>query len=385
MSQGVFLNGFGVCLPNAPVSNDSLEEVLGLVNGLPSKTKRLILRNNGIKSRHYAVDPKTFKQTHSNITLTTEAIRNLAARTDFNLDKLELLTCGTSSPDQLIPSHGVMVHGDLQNPPCEVMSAAGVCCAGMSALKYAYMNILCGLSKNAIATGSELSSNCMKASRFEADLLLRQQALEENPMVAFEHDFLRWMLSDGAGAALLGSEPLPYLEKSLRIDWIEMVSYASEFKTCMYSGAKKMPDGNLQGWREVSQQEGFLSEGMFHLGQDIKLLGKHIGPACILKGFRHALSRHSLAPDDVTWFLPHYSSEYFRQEVEGRFEEVGFSIPQHKWFTNLTTKGNTGSASIYIILEELFYSDRLKKGDKILCFVPESARFSVAYMLVTVV
>ena len=45
----------------------------------------------------------------------------------------------------------------------------------------------------------------------------------------------------------------------------------------------------------------------------------------------------------------------------------------------------TGSASIYVIMEEIFHSDKLKEGQQILCFIPESGRFSVAYMLLTVV
>jgi len=52
---------------------------------------------------------------------------------------------------------------------------------------------------------------------------------------------------------------------------------------------------------------------------------------------------------------------------------------------NLTYKGNTGSASIYVMMEELFHSDKLREGDKILCYIPESGRFSIAYMLLTVV
>lgn len=42
------------------------------------------------------------------------------------------------------------------------------------------------------------------------------------------------------------------------------------------------------------------------------------------------------------------------------------------------------SASIYIILEELFHSGRLRQGDTLLCMIPASGRFSVAYMLLTV-
>ena len=95
--------------------------------------------------------------------------------------------------------------------------------------------------------------------------------------------------------------------------------------------------------------------------------------------------RHPLEAVEIDWLLPHYSSEFFRQEVYDRFREIDFEIPFERWFTNLTTTGNTGSASIYIMLEELMQSGRAEPGQKILCFVPESARFSVGFALFTVV
>ncbi|MBE3115668.1 hypothetical protein IMZ68_00540, partial [Candidatus Bathyarchaeota archaeon] len=64
---------------------------------------------------------------------------------------------------------------------------------------------------------------------------------------------------------------------------------------------------------------------------------------------------------------------------------INFKIPYEKWFSNLTYKGNTGAASIYVMMEELFHSDKLKEGQRILCYIPESGRFSAAYMLLTVV
>ncbi len=50
-----------------------------------------------------------------------------------------------------------------------------------------------------------------------------------------------------------------------------------------------------------------------------------------------------------------------------------------RWLTNLASKGDTGFASFCIMLEELFSSGRLRKGERILGFIPESGRFSVGY------
>jgi 3-oxoacyl-[acyl-carrier-protein] synthase-3 len=88
---------------------------------------------------------------------------------------------------------------------------------------------------------------------------------------------------------------------------------------------------------------------------------------------------------DVSWFLPHLSSEYFRGRIEEEMIRINHPIPQEKWFTNLGRLGNVGAASIYFMLEELFNSDKLKKGDTILCMVPESARFTYVYVALTAV
>ena len=74
-----------------------------------------------------------------------------------------------------------------------------------------------------------------------------------------------------------------------------------------------------------------------------------------------------------------------RDEAYEKMKNAGCDIPQEKWFTNLQAKGNTGSASIYVMMEELFNSGKLKKGDKLLCYIPESGRFSTAFMLLEAV
>ena len=95
--------------------------------------------------------------------------------------------------------------------------------------------------------------------------------------------------------------------------------------------------------------------------------------------------KRNLTADAIDWLLPHLSSEFFREPVCGILQSLGFVVPREKWFTNLSRKGNTGSASIFIMLEELFSSGRLEKGDRLLCVVPESARFTFAYLHLTVV
>ena len=60
-------------------------------------------------------------------------------------------------------------------------------------------------------------------------------------------------------------------------------------------------------------------------------------------------------------------------------------MPESKWFTNLKTRGNTGSASFYIMLEEALSSGLFRPGQRVLAMIPESGRFTAAYALFTVV
>ncbi|HRO43753.1 MAG TPA: hypothetical protein PL009_13025, partial [Flavipsychrobacter sp.] len=186
----VYINRLSKYLPNKAVANDEMEAVLGMVNGKPSKARAIVLRNNGIKSRYYAL--RDGKKTHNNAQLAAAAIRSLFDE-KIPISQLEIITTGTTSPDQLLPSHAAMVHGELAIHPVELISASGACCCSIQAMKYAFMAVGSGLANTAASAGSERLSHWMHASRFqmEAENLAR---LEENPFIAFEKDFLRWML-----------------------------------------------------------------------------------------------------------------------------------------------------------------------------------------------
>ncbi len=381
-SGKVYINGTSAFLPNAPVGNDDIEKVLGMIAGKPSRARRIVLRNNGIRQRHYAIDPVTGAPTHTNAQLTAEAVRGLACER-FSTDDIDCLVSGTTIPDQIMPNHGVMVHGELGIPACEVVSTAAICVAGITALKYAYMSVLSGLARNAVATASELSSSILHARNFAAESEHRVAELETNPEIAFEKDFLRWMLSDGAGAFLLQDQPRPD-GLSLRIDWIDILSQANTMEVCMYAGGEKLGDGSLQGWQHYSQEQR-ATLSIFSVKQDVRLLNAEVTYQTIGKSLEKMQRTRDVKPADIDWFLPHMSSEYFRQPMADCMTAVGFPIAQEKWFTNLQTKGNTGSASIYIMIDELLKSGRLKHGDRLLCFIPESGRFTGSLMHLTAV
>lgn len=375
----VYITRLSKFLPNKPVENDEMESILGMVDGRPSRARLKILGNNKIKNRYYSLD-KDGNSTHSNAEMTANAVSALFDE-KFPISKLQLLACGTTSPDQLLPNHAAMVHGLLKCQPVELIAATGACAAGMQAFKYAWMSIRCGNTANAVSTGSEKFSAWMLAQKFqpEAENL---KALDENPIIAFEKDFLRWMLSDGASAALFQDKPNED-GLSLRVDWVEILSYANELETCMYAGAIKNPDGSTKGWIDMTPDE-WAQHSVFSFKQDTRLLGKNIVPSGA-QMWKELVERHNIHLDEIDFFLPHLSSEFFRLKIDEEITRLGVPIPLEKWFTNLAWVGNVGTASPYLMLEELMNTGRFKKGQKIVMMVPESARFSYAYAHITVV
>lgn len=386
-SNPVFITRTATFLPNAPVDNDAMEQVLGQIGTRPSRARRTILRSNGIRTRHYAIDPITRQPTHTNAALTAAAVRQLENE-QFHLTEIDCLACGTSIPDQLMPNHAVMVHGELGLPPLEVIATSGVCLSGVSALKYAYMGLAAGIHQRAVATGSELSSAVLNAGNFagiaaniETDDQLTK--LESHLELAFEKDFLRWMLSDGAGAFLLETHARPD-QLNLRIDWIDIFSYAGEMDACMYAGAVKNNDGTLTGWSRLPMQQR-EQQAVFAIQQDVKQLNENIIRYTVEKPLHAMMSKRNLRAENIDYFLPHYSSQFFRERVYAGLRNADLEIPFERWFTNLERKGNVGAASMYLMVDELFRSGNLRRGQRLLCYVPESGRFSTSFMHLTVV
>lgn len=376
----VFINNTSSFFPNEPVGNDEMEEYLGYINAAPSRSKAIVLRNNGIKRRFYALT-KEGTSTHTNAQMTALAVKALFKNNPADIKSVELLCCGTSSPDQMMPSHGVMVHGWLpETNAVEVVSPSGVCCAGMHAFKYAYLATKTGDVHQSVATGSERLSVSLVSANFE-DEAQRLKALVDDPYIGFEKEFLRWMLSDGAAAFLI-SDKKNETGISLRVDWIEGYSYANELAPCMYMGGEKMKDGTLKGYRDYTPQE-LMSQSILSIKQDVKLLSKNI----VLYGgygVKAALDKHGVKSEEIDYFLPHMSSEFFKDKIYQQLIANGTGIMYDKWFVNLSQVGNVGAASVYFMVDELFHSGKLKTGDKIFLLVPESARFSYMYSLLTV-
>lgn len=370
-----YITHIGKFLPGHPISNDEMEDYLGSIGDRPSKVRRRILNSNGIQQRHYAIDRQQ-NTLFSNSQMAAIAVQDALQQSDLPPSEIDLLSCATTWPDLLVPGFASMVHGELPEfLPIEATTHQGVCCAGVAALSYAASQVQIGRKQRAIAVASEFASRLFKHTRFEAE-----SAIQAGQPLSFDAEFLRWMLSDGAGAVLLQPHPSHH-GISLRVDWIELISHANAYPVCMYAG---VDDPNrLTSWMDYPSYIEAASNGILNLRQNIRLLDQVIKLG--VEGWLRLIEQGRIHPSEIDWLLCHYSSHFFRGQIVDLLTQANCMIPEEKWFTNLYTRGNTGCASIYLMLEELFHSGKLQPGQTVFCFVPESGRFTTAYVKLTVV
>ena len=378
MEKAAYINSVSAYLPNSPIANEDMEDYIGKIGGNPSRVRSIVLRQNGIKTRYYGLD-KNQSLTHSNAELAKEAVCGLFENGSIP-DNLTLLACGTSTPDQLLPSHASMVHGELANYPMEIFSSAGVCLTSLQALKICYSNILAGLHQKAVCVASELTSPALVSKFYDPEYEATHDNPDKDPYMAFEKDFMRFMLSDGAGAVLVQDHPEGTCP--LKIEWVDMTSYANELPTCMFMASELQENGRLKSWKEFSPDE--IKERAVLVGkQDIRQLKKYIIKYWV-DHIETVLAKHHVKAEEIDYIIPHVSSMFFYEKLNDEIAARNIALTKEKWFTNLTSVGNIGSAAIYVGLEELIRTKEIKRGNKILLLVPESGRFSYGTVLLSV-
>jgi len=371
----VYINSLGCFLPSSPVGNAEMEEYLGWIGGKPSKYRALVLRQNKIKTRHYALN-KEGKTLFSSAEMAALAIGDAVARSEILVNDIDYLATAATLGDALVPGLASHVHAALKIKPLEIANFQSVCASSLMAVKSAYLQLKVGEHSCAAVSGSEFSSRYFRPGFYE-----HTDTFQQTGEIPFQTDFLRFTLSDGAGAAILETKPNAR-QLSLKIHWIDIRSYADRFDTCMVGGAVKRA-GDWSYWGGFNSPIEAIHAGALMLSQDFELM-KQMIPVWITH-YLDLIDAGKIILKDVDHVCCHYSSYSLREEATKLLEKAGVMIDEQKWFSNLSTKGNTGTASIFILLEELYHSGKVRKGEKILCQVPESGRALNGFMLLEAV
>ena len=355
-----YITSTGAFLPGNPIHNESIQNYLGKVLG-EGKVRERILKANGIQSRHYALDQQQ-NATYSLYELASEAVKDCVPQDRSSLD-IDYLSAGTTLAPLLAPGVSSILHDQLHKDEVishslEINSNAGICTSGAQALVNSVRAVKSGDADTAICVGVEQASDGLKSKEFRATYDIPTILRDVRKSKWFMSVFLRFMLSDGAGAFLLEYQPSKQ-GLSLRVNWSYSRSFANEAPLCMQIQCRPMV-----------------------LSQDIRVLAKYMTPLS-KRAVEGALDANNERLDSYDIVLPHMSSYYFEPSVKKIITKLSPDRDVPYW-TNLRTAGNTGAASIYIMLDEYLKTQPVAAGDRILLFVPESGQFNYVLVSLTV-
>ena len=369
-----YVTGAGVFLPGAPIDNGRMEDHLGRINGRDSLFGKKALRWNGVESRHYAMAADG-NVSHSNAEMCALAVKQALDDAALQRRDLTFLAAATTQGDLIVPGHAASVHAEIGGGAMEIASFQSVCGSSLMAAKGAWQAVRTGDHDVAAACAGEFSSRWFRPSFYEGSALV-----DAKGRLKPEADFLRFTLSDGAGAIIIEPEPRP---GSLKIELVDVVSLADRFDPCMWAGAQIGTRADLKtSWGMYGPREGHAL-GAIALLQDFELLKRVI--RAWIGVYLQKVEEGRIKPAEIDHCLVHYSAKSLRAEIVSLLQDTAGMVPEEKWFSVLREKGNVGSASIWLMLDGLMKSGKVQSGEKILCVVPESGRALVGFMVLEAV
>jgi 3-oxoacyl-[acyl-carrier-protein] synthase III len=374
--DNVFVTTTAQFLPGEPVGNGDMADYIGRLTPAAERLGRLTLRQNRIRSRHYAVRPDGSSD-WTVATLAAQAVRGIVREAEVDARDIGFLATATTQNDLMVPGLASGVHAAAGLPPMEIASLQSVCASSIMALKAAALQVAAGEHRAAIAVGAEFSSRFFRPGHY-----LGTATLREDGTLPGDAEFLRWTLSDGAAGLLLENRPAAR-GLSLKLDWISLRSFADRFAPCMTGGAVRGEDGALKPWSLHASIQEAAEAGAFQLRQDVDALYRML--PVWMGEFMRLVDEKKVDPMGVDHFLCHFSAHSLREEMVKLATRAGCMIPEERWFTNIYEKGNVGAASIFLLLDDLMRSGRLEPGQRILLAVPESGQCIMAYAGLTVV
>ncbi len=314
MSQlsGVAVRGTGSALPARIVPNAEFTDRYRL-----DTSDEWIRTRTGIRERRFAGPGETAA------TLAAAAAARALAAAELTPVDLDLIVCGTVTPDCMCPSVACLVQAALGCRHVPAFDVSAACSGFLYALSVATQYIKTGAVRHALVAGTEVLSRAL-------DLTDRNSCI---------------LFGDGAGAVVLSATPdLAAGVRSVRLyadgarrGLIEVPSRVTP-RPC--DPAEPPLDYVRISGREVFR---FAVTRMVELIQEAEADARTLGIAAF----------DALIPHQVN-----------QRIIDAALETTGF--PAAKVMVNLDRYGNTSAASVPIALDEALRSGRCKPGDTVL-------------------
>lgn len=297
--------GTGSYVPAQIVTNDDLSKIV-------ETNDQWIRSRTGIGERRIATDDSTSD-------MAAKAAKKAIEQAGIDPAQIDLIILGTSSPDYCFPNGACEIQAKVGAVNAACFDISSACTGFVFALSTAHAYISSGLYKTALVVGADLLSKLVDWT-------------DRSTCVLF---------GDGAGAAVLKAEETGIIDMMMGADGTKGDVLACTSRTV----------GNfLTG---TKPELGFMTMD----GQEVFKFAVRKVPESVME----LLQRTGTKKEDIKYYVLHQANERIIEAAARRLKE-----PMEKFPMTIGQFGNTSTASIPLLLNDMIQKDMLKRGDKII-------------------
>jgi 3-oxoacyl-[acyl-carrier-protein] synthase-3 len=307
--------GIGSYVPPKVVTNDDLAQMM-------TTNDEWIRTRTGIEERRFAEEGVFCSD------LALEASKKALEDAGMTPSDLDLIIFATLSPDHGFPGSGCFLQAKLGVSSIGCLDVRNQCTGFLYSLSVADAFIRAGVYRNILVVGAEVHSSALDFSDRGRDVTV--------------------LFGDGAGAAIL----CPSEEQSRGILHTELHADGQ------FAKALCMDIWDISRKPYLTHEA--IDRGDIWPKMDGKTVFKH-AVGRLVEVSHQTLAKNNTQLDDIKYVIPHQANLRINQMIARKL-----SIPETKFLSNIQKYGNTTAASIPILLDEIYRSGKIERGDLLL-------------------
>jgi len=303
------ITGVGGYVPEYKLTNDELSKMV-------DTSDEWIMTRIGIKERRVLRE-----NGHGTSELGFRAVKQLLKKTSTSPTEVDMLVCATVTPDMQFPATGNIISDKAGINNAWSFDINAGCSGFLYALEVASRFVESGDYKKVVVVGAERMSS----------------------IVDYTDRATCPIFGDGAGAVLVEpvNEDIGIIDSMLYSDGSGHVHLHQKAGGSLKPASHETVDAREHFiYQEGKQVFKFAVSNMADVSVDM-------------------MKKHNLAPQDLTWFVPHQANMRIINATANRM-----GINRDQVMINIEKFGNTTAATLPLCLWE--WEDRLKKGDNII-------------------
>ncbi len=296
-------------LPDNIVTNADLEKII-------DTSDEWITSRTGIKQRHLENNPE-----RGTSDMCVEAVKLLCKKRGISPEEIDLLICGTVTPDLVFPSTSNLICAKIGAKNAWGFDLSAACSGFLYALSTGSQFIETGRYKKVVIVGADMMSRIIDYT-------------DRTTCVIF---------GDGAGAVLLEptTEDLGIIDFELHADG---------------NGVEHLHMKAGGSLRPASHET--VDNKMHYVYQEGQSVFKH-AVYSMAEVSANIMKKNNLQAEDIQWLAAHQAN---KRIIDATANRMG--IGAEKVMMNIENYGNTTAGTIPLLLWD--YEKQLKKGDNII-------------------